>query len=983
MKIAKTCLILSFLLVTLGGFITDEHRKGPIGTPGATSSELRWVDSIYKSMTLDERIGQLFMIRAHSDLGKEHEDEVRRQINEYKVGGLCFFQGTSEGHDRLIREYQQLSATPLMIAIDAEWGLGMRLKEDGISFPRQMTLGAIKDQKLIYQMGKEIGSQLSDLGIHVNFAPVADVNNNRDNPVIHTRSFGEDPLAVTERCNLYASGMQASGVMACLKHFPGHGDTDTDSHLDLPIITHSKERLDSIELLPFRAMSEQGIPSMMVAHLSLPSLDSISNLPATLSSRIIQDILREELQYNGLVFTDALEMKGVTKNHKPGQLEVDALMAGNDVLLLPLKIEESIKKIKESLDKKDLDEKRFAESVKKILLSKYRYGVFNKNERFIIKQNRNEESAIALNYKLYENAITLVKNKGEVLPLKEISGNKICALHLGVKQDKIFEEAAGFYSNIQHHYINNINAPSALEIVKRINKSNADYVLINLNLLDNKASNNFGYSKRLNSVLDRIDSTKVKVHIAYSSPYSLSNFGDEDVLVCAYENNSYTRSLVPQLVFGAKPFLGVLPVTINDEIKCNDGVQTEELYRLHYDHPINAELNPDSILLMDSIVNYAISEEIFPGCQVLLAKDGKIVFHKAYGHHNYDKKKAVQLDDFYDLASITKVAATTLSIMRMHEQGMLNVYNRLDHYLPELRKTNKGAMTIFDILRHQAGLKPWIPFYETTLIREKKNFKRSPVYYRTKKEKGFEIPVARDLYIMNTYQDSIWTKIVDSDLRTNKNYRYSDLGFYILKELIERISQQDFETYVSENLYQPLGLNSLRFNPWINLPIDRIVPSEKDDYFRTQEVRGYVHDMGAALLGGVSGHAGLFGTSKDLAILMQMLNNYGYYGGRRYFSYNTIREFTLRYGGSTRRGLGFDMKELNDEKRRSTSKFASHKTFGHFGFTGTVMWADPVENIVFVFLSNRTYPSMKNQKINEEQIRQRLHGVAYRAMMYK
>jgi CubicO group peptidase (beta-lactamase class C family) len=437
------------------------------------------------------------------------------------------------------------------------------------------------------------------------------------------------------------------------------------------------------------------------------------------------------------------------------------------------------------------------------------------------------------------------------------------------------------------------------------------------------------------------------------------------------------------MIFGAKRFQGILPVSINSEIKNQHGIQTEELYRLQYDHPLNVQLNPDSILLLDSIVNYAIGEEIFPGCQLLLAKDGKIIYHKAFGHHNYDKKNEVEISDLYDLASITKVAATTLSVMRLHEQGLVNIYNRLDHYFPELRYTNKGAMTIFDILRHQAGLKPWIPFYETTLTREKNNFKRSPIYYRNKKEKGFEVPVARDLYVMNTYQDSIWTKIIDSDLRTNKNYRYSDLGFYILKKLIEKVSQQDFETYTKENIYRPLGLNSLQFNPWEEVSLDRIVPTEVDDYFRTQEIRGYVHDMGAALLGGISGHAGLFGTSKDLAIIMQMLNNYGYYGGRRFYSYNTIREFTLRYGGSTRRGLGFDLKELNEERRRSTSKFASDKTFGHFGFTGTVMWADPVENIVFVFLSNRTYPSMKNQKINEEQIRQRLHGVAYRAMMYK
>jgi beta-glucosidase-like glycosyl hydrolase len=482
------------------GFIADEHRKGPFGTPGASPTELLWVDSVYNSMSLDERIGQLFMIRAHSNLGAKHEEEVKKQIAEFHVGGLCFFQGTVQGHERLIKHYQSLSKTPLMIAMDAEWGLGMRLKEDGISFPRQMTLGAIKDQKLIYQMGQEIGEQLSELGIHVNFAPVADVNNNKENPVIHTRSFGEDPLAVAERCNLYASGMQASGIMACLKHFPGHGDTDTDSHLDLPVIPHDKDRLDSIELLPFRVMSDQGIPSMMVAHLSLPSLDSIADLPATLSSKIIQDILREELQYDGLIFTDALEMKGVTKNHKPGQLEVEALKAGNDVLLLPLSIEDSFKKIKESLSKEELDEERFTHSVKRILLSKYRYGIFNRNPYSFSKARINVERAIALNYKLYENAITLVKNQNDILPVRDLTTSGICALHLGVKEDKVFENTSSFYSDIDHYYINSVKAPSALEIINRINRSDARYVIINLNLLDDKSSNNFGYSNRLKTV---------------------------------------------------------------------------------------------------------------------------------------------------------------------------------------------------------------------------------------------------------------------------------------------------------------------------------------------------------------------------------------------------------------------------------------------------------------------------------------------------
>jgi beta-glucosidase-like glycosyl hydrolase len=371
----KTAILTACLVVgtILSANITNNGAVPGAETYPVTESASRWVDSIYNVMTDDERIGQLFMIRAHSDKGEDHVREVAKFINTYHVGGLCFFQGTPEKQASLTNYYQTLSSrVPLMVSMDAEWGLGMRLKETTVSYPRQLGLGAIQDNTLIYDMGKEIARQCRRLGVHVNFAPDADINNNANNPVINTRSFGENRYNVLAKSAMYMRGMQDNNVMACAKHFPGHGDTDTDSHFDLPQVNYGMERLEEVELFPFKSLAQHGIQSMMIAHLSVPSIDATANLPTSLSRKAVTELLREKMGYQGLIFTDGLEMKGVTKYFKDGEVEARAIQAGVDILLLPEDIAASFAKIKTYIERGDIDKNQIERSVKRILHAKYR-----------------------------------------------------------------------------------------------------------------------------------------------------------------------------------------------------------------------------------------------------------------------------------------------------------------------------------------------------------------------------------------------------------------------------------------------------------------------------------------------------------------------------------------------------------------------------------------------------------------------------------
>jgi len=908
---------------------------------GVDTPKDRWINETYSNMTEDQRIGQLFMIRAHSDKTQEHVRAVKNQIKKYHVGSLCFFQGTPEKQAKLTNEYQKLSKTPLMIAMDAEWGLGMRLKKS-FSFPRQLTLGAIQDDKLIESMGEEIGKHLRAVGAHINFAPVADVNNNPENPVINNRSFGEDKYNVAAKSIAYMKGLQKANVLACAKHFPGHGDTDTDSHYDLPTISHPRDRLDNLELYPFKALSDNGIGSMMIAHLHVPAFDARAKRPSTLSSNTIQGVLQQYIGYGGLIFTDALEMQGVAKNFKPGVMEVEALAAGNDVLVLPIDMDLAFNSVKKALADGILSWSDIEIKVKKILAKKYDLGL-NVKPKIItvsaVDKKVNNTEATVIKSKLIEKAITVVRNDEVILPVKTMN-RKFASLSIGSKGTTVFQEYLNRYTNVKELFLEKgASQGKRNAVVNELSKY--DHVFISLHDMSKYASKDFGLSQDQLDVIYQLNTQNKITLVVFGSPYALKYFSTIPSVVVAYEDGDMFQQITAEAIFGAHAMLGKLPVTAHVSYPANLGIQTPSLLRLAYSIPEAVGMSSDSLLAIDSIAKVMLKTKATPGCQILVAKDGKIVFNKAYGHHTTKKKRKVSLTDIYDVASVTKVMASTISLMKLQDEGKFHPSNKIKDYLNMHDTINKRELVMEDVLAHHARLAAWVPFYISTMSTGKRP-KVLPKYYDKLPSEKFALKVTDKLFLRSDYRDSIYHRIMSTELKPTKRYKYSDLAFYISHLIINKLTDEWLEDYVQQTFYRPLGLQRTLFRPKDVYSLDEIVPTEEDSYFRNQTVHGHVHDMGAAMLGGVSGHAGLFSTSYEMAVLGQMLLNGGYYGGIQYLSPQVVKQYTSRYKDSTRRGLGFDMKELNEKKKMNMSERATPSTFGHLGFTGTAVWMDPI-----------------------------------------
>jgi beta-glucosidase-like glycosyl hydrolase/CubicO group peptidase (beta-lactamase class C family) len=828
-------------------------------------------------------------------------------------------------------------------------------------------------------MGEEVARQMHRVGVHINFAPVVDVNNNPDNPVIGTRSFGEDRVNVSLKGMHYMKGMQDQGVMACAKHFPGHGDTNVDSHYDLPLIPHNRHRLDSIELYPFRIMIEQGIGSIMVGHLQVPSLDKRPNYPTSLSDATINQLLREELGFHGLTFTDGLGMKGVTKHFGAGQVEAEALVAGNDILLLPVDVAKAKAEIEAYQLDGRLDEQTIRRKVKRVLRAKYRMGLtqFSPLSTENIKDDLNNPTALALQEELVENALTLVRNEGNLLPILNLKNVQIASLAIGANAPTKFQQRLLDYAPVDL-----LRAAASLSIseqeilLKRL--ADEDLVIVSLHQMGSSASNNFGLKPSVLTFLAQLRQQNKVALVVFGNPYSLKHFDDFGVVLEAYNEDEITQDKAAQALFGAFGLNGRLPITASARSTFNAGVSTSGIFRMGYSLPERVGMNSDTLHhYIDEIAENAIRSGATPGCVVLVARYGKIVFQEAYGYHTYSRLRPVQTDDIYDLASVTKVAATTMAIMDLVQLGQLDLNLGLGDYLQELKGTNKDHLSIREILAHRAALKPWIPFYAATL-NEKGS--RSADLYRSTAGGAYQVQVSQNIFLHENYIDSIWYHIDQSDLRSNHNYRYSDLGFYYLARVVKQLTGQPLDDYVRERFYQPLGLFNIDFKPRFHFSLNRIPPSEMDTYWRKQKVHGYVHDMGAAMLGGVSGHAGLFGNAHDLAILGQLWLQRGVYGNQVFLKPDVVREFSTRFPNASRRGLGFDMKQLDAKRSQNVSPLASAKTFGHLGFTGTCVWADPAEELVYVFLSNRTFPSMNNNKLGRMDIRPKIQTAAYRAI---
>jgi beta-N-acetylhexosaminidase len=938
-----------------------------------------WVREKINNMTLDQKIGQLFIVRAYSKDNDAEQKIISDYITKYHVGGLCFFQGAPSEQANLINQYQRLANIPLFMGIDAEWGLGMRFPNKTISYPKQLLLGAISDNKLIYEMGKEIARQCKLTGININFAPSIDINNNPSNPVIYDRSFGESPQNVTEKGYMYMKGLEDHGVMACIKHFPGHGDTDKDSHYDLPVVNKSRAELDKTEFFPFRRLASQGVGAVMIGHLHIPSLDNRSNRPSSLSYNTIKKVLRDEMGYNGLVITDGMDMKGVTKYFPNGIAEAEAFLAGNDIILLPENLSKAVSTIKEYINAGKISTTRLDESLERILRAKYKLGLnyIPYHETKIIDSQLNSNKALSIKQKLAEAAITLIADAENTIPIRDIQDVKIATLSINVHQPTVFQNRAAQFTNTRNlHLMPYQIAQDYQQYLQTLTQF--DKVIVGIHTSGKQNDFSKDLPEETLRFLKELSSKTQVIITVFGSPYILKKLNFAKNLIINYDNDAMTQDVAMQAIFGVSKINGKLPVTVNTTWAVGHGLERNSLFRLGYALPETVGMSSDSLLKIDSIMNVMITSNAAPGGQVLIAKNGKIVLQKSYGKME-PNGYYVSDNTIYDVASLTKILTTTISTMKLVDQGKINLNHPLRQYISGIDTTDKAQIILKDILAHHARLFPWIGFYEST-VAPPKSYGYNPKYYSGIMQNEYNIPVAKGMFMRSDYKDSIYHQVYTSKLRESDSYRYSDLGFMMMQKVIENQSRTSLDLYAEEQFYKPLGLTHTAFKPITRFPLSSIAPTEKDDYWRQQTIQGYVHDMGAAMLGGVGGHAGLFSTSKEVAIIMQMLLNKGSYGGRQYIKPETVELFTTRHPKSTRRGLGFDMKELDTSKTKSMSSLAPEATFGHTGFTGTAAWVDPVNNIVYVFCTNRTYPSRHNQTFNKREYRHKVQSVIYKAL---
>ncbi|HET6243381.1 MAG: serine hydrolase [Bacteroidetes bacterium] len=939
-----------------------------------------WADSVFKKLTPDERIAQLFMVAAYSNKDQKHVEEIVDLVNKYKIGGLIFFQGGPLRQAHLTNYYQSLAKVPLMISIDGEWGLAMRL-DSTVQFPKQMTLGAIQNDSLIYQMGAEIANHCKRIGIHVNLAPVVDVNNNPANPVIGNRAFGENKYNVARKGIAYMKGMQDNGVMANAKHFPGHGDTDSDSHKTLPLISHSRQRMDSIELYPFKELIDNGLGSMMVAHLYIPAYDATKDIATTLSKVVVTDLLQNQYGFKGLIFTDALNMKGVSKFFPPGIVDVKALLAGNDVLLFAEDVPTAIFEIKKSIERGEITQSEIDLKCMKILMAKQWCGL-NKYQPVQIKklyEDLNSVSSELINRKLTEASLTVLNNKNNLLPLMNLDTLKIASLLIGSNQANAFQQTLELYTQVDHYFID--KEATIDKINSKLDQLN-DYnlVIISVTGTNNNRNKNYGINNVTIDLINRLSNrVKTIVHLP-ANPYSLTKIeGIEkvDALIMAYEDNEWSKNYSAQLIFGGIAATGKLPVTASKLYVEGMGHNTIKT-RFKYTIPEEMFIKSKQFNKIDSIAYYGISQNAYPGCQILVAKSGNVIYNKSFGYHTYENKIKVKNSDIYDLASITKIAASVPGIMKLQDENLITLDDKLCDFLPSVDSCNKNSASLRNILTHQAGFRDWIPFYLKTI--NKGVYK--PGVYNKEKSEEFPFRVAENLYIHKDYPDSIMSRVINSPVAEKVEYKYSDLGYYLVKEIIERYTYMPLEIFSQKTFYGPLGMTTTTYRPRERFPLNRIVPTEYDLAFRKQLIHGDVHDQGAAMLGGVAGHAGLFSNANDLAKLMQMYMQFGEYGGIRYFRKEIIQEYIKCQfcENENRRGIGFDKPEMNYNKIGPTCKCVSDMSFGHTGFTGTMAWADPENELIFIFLSNRVYPDAENKKLVSLGIRTQIQNAIHEAL---
>jgi beta-N-acetylhexosaminidase len=980
--------VLSFLLIGIFyGFFTAKPsdntpdyklRYYPVNFKSSLS-EKQWrflyADSVLSTLSLEEKVGQLFMIPAYSNKNELYYEKVTEQVSKYHIGGIIFFQGNPISQVTLTNRFQQAAKIPLLIGIDAEWGLGMRL-EQTISFPKAITMGATNDPELIEECAAEIGRQCKRMGIQYNFAPDADVNTNPRNPVINYRSFGSSAKNVSTFARAFVRGLNREHVISSAKHFPGHGNTQEDSHKTLPKLTNTKAQILASESVPFVDLISDNIPSIMVGHLNAPAFDPRPNMPASISEPIIKGFLKGELLYDGLVISDALNMQGLLKSYPTGVAEVKAFKAGNDILLQTADIDIAYYALLDRFKENSLKISDLDYSVRKILMAKKWTGILDEKPIVPVENlisDLNSNYALHLKQKVYDKAVTLLKNVDNLVPISNTKNDKVASLIVGPRTTNEFQKILSLYGTSKNFVLNSASDPkNADALLNELSEFNT--VVVSLHQLNNSDKKNFGLDAESLTFVSKLSEKTKVILCAFGNPYSLRLLNNFKTLICAYEDEPSVYQSVANVLFSINEAGGSLPITTkNGEINVQTGLKLPSVNKIGLARAYEVGMDQQKLEKINTLISQSIAEGEFPGCQVLVARKGKVVYYETFGNLRYGQSEPVQWQTIYDLASITKVSATLQSIMLLYEAKKIDLDLTLGHYLPETQQSNKGGITLRELLLHEAGLKSFIPFWTYT----KNSYGQLNPELYSGNSNGFPLKVAENLYVKPSIKDSVFKWIIDSPLNESKKHVYSDLGMILLQHVIEKVSGKSLDVFCQENLFEPLGLQNTGFNIYKTKNINQIAPTEVGDEFRNRPLQGTVHDPNAALLGGVAGHAGLFSNAWDLSKILQLNLNGGTYNNRRFFSENTVKLFTSGQSNLSHRGLGWNKPKPEDG---NVSEYASAEAFGHTGYTGTVAWVDPKSELVFVFLTNRVYPTVNN-KLIKNKTRKRVHDLVYEAIL--
>lgn len=986
----KKSFSLIFMALYLGAMLMSAKAETSIIKRANSAQCRQWVDSVYNSLTMRQRIAQLFVPKVSPANVAAAKQTITSYVKTLGVGGLLFSKGTIEQYAQLTDYAQSIANVPLIMTLDGEWGPAMRVTGT-TRFPYNMSLGAIGDEELLYEYGKEVARECRLLGINVNFAPVLDVNSNPSNPVIGYRSFGEDPERVSRLGTAYSRGLEAGGVMAVGKHFPGHGDTSTDSHKELPIVDHTREQLDNIDLLPFRNFIDAGMSGVMVGHLNVPAIDR-SGTPASLSYKTTTGLLKEEMGFGGLVWTDGLAMKGASTGNENNC--ISALKAGADILLESAAPKSDVADVVAAVEKGTIPQSLIEERCKKVLAYKYALGLaegYSPVSNAALKKQLNSPEADAINRRLTAAMITCIENKNSLLPIGDTYGKNIAIVNIGEGSDNTFARYCAKYADTERYSAATAFTATQIKAIK-----SHDIVIAGV------------YSDKATAIeaLRQLDGCENLVTVFFLNPYKLSKFAPvkSPAVILAGDNTSPAQEYAAQAVFGGIRVNGSLPVNVKGVAplgRCIGLMKT----RLGYSTPEATGLKPTLDKKVDSLVNEGIRTGAFPGCQVLIAKSGDIIIDKSYGYTDQTKAHKVTDNTLYDLASVSKIAGTLPGLMLAYDEGLYSLDTPAYKYIPGLDGRDKNDITVRQLLLHESGLPAAINL--SKLMMDTASYTGKLIAYRlrgdntikigkgvyanrnaklrrditsTVKTGEYDKQVAEGLYVSDATVDSIMEQIYAVNKRANKNYLYSDLNFALLMDMEQNVSGQPHAQFVEEGIFRPLGATHTLYCPLSRFKPDQIAPTENDKFMRKQSIRGYVHDELAAFSGGVQGNAGLFSNACDLARLCQMWLNGGSYGGRQIMSPKTVKTFTATKSGKSRRKLGFDGPDTENPDKTPTAQKASPSTFGHIGFTGTCIWVDPENELIYIFLSNRVHPTRDNSAFSRLNIRPAIMDAVYDAI---